>query len=797
MSQLQLAGRVLTQLLGMALVLAAGGPADEAFAQVVDSGQDLQKPTAVAAPRPTILPQPQPFPIPIPCETAFAPMANPPACTPILETVYVSPSGTMPGRVASVSWYGSVPIQPADSITLRVRAPYPTTLVVLVNGKQLPQIAPGASPPNPDDSGYYSVTVQQMSGPPATAWSFWEIAMKLPKPFRSVGGTTNVPALTVTLRDISPGAFAGNKKQAPDLNITMAGYTFQNCSPPNCASASPLLAPSEVFETGENSKNDTEFPNMPRAMLGIVARPVTLAGWLAGGSELQGSGEDYHFSIYLDPDFIQRNYPPNTLPFLGAMLPGQPERQGCWEWHSTWGGDYACPCGVDPVAAIPGCVQRFPLANGSVPDVASLLMPGSTSDALTVELNAWHVDHRGPAPARYQQDATITNNFWAFDPVHGTNFPPNAPQHVLAEGDYVIVTGTLWQDQAHADNGTTFARNACFDRVFAADGGWLEIHPVDVVRYVSPAPALRKQPRVVPACSTTHGVPAAYPDSATGQSGILHAATPPPTTNSVLRFQEFIDPRFTDPNSTNIFKNAYIGCGTDGTLSVLNVSASDLNLAPAGISTYKSVFLLWWEESPTPRPPCPTVLSGVARIIGQSPLTVFVIVTDAGSKLPVPGVLVWVQDIYGRPQASATTNTDGAVSLQFATCPKSWGYTLVPSPACTISARKVGYDPLDLWTPALAGTGAMTTANALLVNVSDLVTKTNVSGATVSVHNAQGQPIVSGTTAADGTMTLNLSACQSGFSNICSNDVSVTKAGYLGCSFPIPTQGLWVRATCQ
>jgi hypothetical protein len=791
MSQLQLVGRVLTQLLGIALVLAAGGPADEAFAQV-------------AAPPPTILPHPQPFPITIPCDTAFAPMANPPACTPILETVYVSPSGTIPGRVTSVSWYGSVLIQPADSITLRVRAPSPTTLLVLVNGQQLPQIAPGASPPNPDDSGYYSVTVQQMPGPPATAWSFWEIAMKLPKPFRFVGGTTNVPALTVTLRDISSGAFAGNQKQAPDLNITMAGYTYHNCSPPNCAAASPLLAPSEVFEIGENSKNDTVPPNMPRAVLGIVARPVTLAGWLAGGSELQGAIEDYHFSIYLDPDFIQRNYPPNTLslPFLGAMLPGQPERQACWDWHEAWGGDYACPCGVGPIGAIPGCVQRFPLANGAVPDVASLMLPGSTSDALTVELNAWHVDHRGPAPASYQQDATIANNFWAFDPVHGTNFPPIAPQHVLAEGDYVIVTGTLWQDLAHADNGTIFARNACFDQVFPADGGWLEIHPVDVVRYVSPAPALRKQPRVVPACSTTHGIPAAYPDQATGQSGILQAATPPPTANSVLQFQEFVDPRFTDPNSSNIFKNAYIGCGTaallnsdPGTLSVLNVSASDLNLAPAGISTYKSVFLLWWEESPTPRPRCPTVLSGRAMIMGQSPPTVFVSVTDAGSKLPVPGVLVWVQDIWGMSQASATTNVDGAVSLQFATCPKSWGYTFVPSPACRISARKAGYDPLDLWTPALAGTGAMTTANALLVNVSDLVTKTNVSGATVSVQNAQGQPVVSGTTAADGTTTLNLSACQTNFSNICSNgNVSVTKYGYLGCSFRMPYLG--VRATC-
>jgi hypothetical protein len=44
---------------------------------------------------------------------------------------------------------------------------------------------------------------------------------------------------------------------------------------------------------------------------------------------------------------------------------------------------------------------------------------------------------------------TVENDAWALDPIHGTNFPLGAPLHKLWGGDYVIVTGTLWEDSDH------------------------------------------------------------------------------------------------------------------------------------------------------------------------------------------------------------------------------------------------------------------------------------------------------------------------------------------------------------
>lgn len=534
------------------------------------------------------------------CDTAFPPTAQPPACMPVLETVLVPPlrGVTDRSRVTSVSWFGSVSIQPTDTAIFRVRAPAPTNLVVLINGQALTQIPPGGPPPQPGDAGYYSVAVQPMPGPPATAWSFWSVAIKLPKPFRFRNPNLSVPAFTITLRDISVDMqLTGNLKQAPDLNVPIAAY---KACPRGCPGA--LGPPSEIFVTGNNSKNDAD---MPRARLGIVATDVTLAGWLVGtaGGDLDGTDEDWHFSLYLDPDFIERNYSADSLPFAGAILPGQPEHSGCYDYHQVVGGDYTCPCTFD----IPGCVIRFSLTGGLTPDAGTFLTPGMAF--MTVELNAWHINPRGTPPAGYHvesgnpidscyTDVANPNDAWALDPIHGTNFPLGAPLHKLCGGDYVIVTGTLWEDSDHdVLSDPHFAENGCFDRAYPAHGGWLEIHPVDVVRYVSPAPALKKIPFVVKSC-------AREPFQALTQ-GVIRPDqyySPPPGPNATLHFQEIVDPRFTDPNLFNIQKNIQVDpCDpTQLTYSVLDDNAPNYR-------TYKSVVLFWWEDGDTPRP-TPTCL---------------------------------------------------------------------------------------------------------------------------------------------------------------------------------------------
>lgn len=612
-------------------------------------------PCAIAAPPPG-------------CDTAFPPMAQPPACTPILETVFIpATAGATVGRVTSISWDGSIKVQPAVTVLLKVRAPSPTTLNVLVNGQQLTQVPIGGIPPQPDDAGYYTADPEGLPGP-QTAWLFWTITIKLPKEFRFTSGNVNVPAFTITLRDLSlDPSLTGNLKQAPDLNLPIAAYTFNQC-PPVCTAPPP--APSQVFLRGENSKDDTSWPNMPRAALGIVAQDVTLAGWIKPGDPQRGDfpfspprSEDFHYGLLLDPDFIQRTYPAGVNPLLNAIMPGQPESQACW----TVNPGYGCPC------LLPGCAAKIPLTGGSAPDAGTFLLPGE--DDLEVELNAWHKSARGPAPPGYQEDAdktTYSDNAWGFNTSTGTVLPASA-SHSLQSGDYVIVTGTLWQDIPHlvSDHNPT---RSCFDSVLAGHGGWLEIHPVDVVRYVQPAPKLRKHPEVVGLCSPAGS--AYYGNQLTPDDA--------PTSYSVLRYAELPDPRFTDPKATLTRDFIMDACDP----SKLNVSISAIH--PGGTAYYKSVILVWWEETNTIQPKmCPAVSfsgltgSGSARSVSFK-------VTDRQTGAAIAGATITVNG------KTATTDASGSGQITYAEC--ATGGNEIP---CQASVAAAGYVTGKYVTPVL------------------------------------------------------------------------------------------------
>ncbi len=337
---------------------------------------------------------------------------------------------------------------------------------------------------------------------PAASWLFWSVTVKLPQQFRFKTCGVAVPGFTLTVRDTSLNKdVAGNQKQA-DLNLAVLGSVpgkRGGCGAP--APSSP--PPSEVFLSGENSKNSTDGPfYMPRASLGVVAFNVTLAGWLelagdhpgdpinarSNSNQPPNQSEDWHFSLVLDPDFIQRNYVlANSGPLAGAVMPGQPEDE------LTWGltGDLG--------------TYSIPLTAGHPPDVGTFMMPGEGD--MTVELNAWHTNNRGPAPPNYVPDPNagpqnLTGdpmgpypvNAWAFDVTKGSVFAPNttaaAPPLQLGNPnssdafqrrpDYVIVTGTLWQDVAHLKSAPPNPLRECYNAVFSGQGGWLEIHPVTI-----------------------------------------------------------------------------------------------------------------------------------------------------------------------------------------------------------------------------------------------------------------------------------------------------------------------------
>jgi hypothetical protein len=556
---------------------------------------------------------------------------GPPPDIPVLETVRIPAltGATTTDRITSLSYSGVLFGQPADSIEFRLRIPWPSTLQVLVGGQQLQQIQIGSPPPQPDDAGYFTVSATPMPGwpdkidpsAPGYNWFFVLANVKLPKQFRFVNAATSVPGFTITLRDVS----LDGQLQAADVSLPVVPY------PRPAFGSGVATPPSTFFISGENSKNDSI---LERARYGIVAgqppdsdpdfvSTVTLAGWAdkdsiqqrSNSQQLGGSGrsEDWHFDLHLDPDFIQRNYgtamPPFSNiadPLASGVIPGQPEKQ-----------------------INPGGCHTIPLVVGT-PDVGTFIMPGE--GLLDVELNSWHTDGpRGSSlPPGWRMDknaslgdpnfpddsaisvpmnqcpdptkpcAIYPNNAWAFDVLVGTTFPPfplppNDASHngQIRAGDYLIVTGTLWEDIAHLDS-TPDSNRLCWEDALACQGGWIEIHPVDVARFVSPAPALRKEPNLVTQC--------AWSGTGNFQSSIV-GGPPNPFTDrpAVLKFQEIPDSRFTDPNTVTQKQIQSDPCDPtkiDVNLEVVN---------PNGFGRYKSVVEAWWEPvtNAVPPPNCP------------------------------------------------------------------------------------------------------------------------------------------------------------------------------------------------
>jgi hypothetical protein len=729
---------------------------------------------------------------------------TPSAGTPILETVYIPPSAGVPGRVTSVSYSGPIYIQPTDSIQLRLRAPYPTNLQILINGQKLQYVAGGAPRPQPDTAGYYSFTAMAMPGFPGKVdpqtpgynWFFWLVEIKLPWQFRSTLLQGNVSTFTLTVRDIA------GMNAAPDLNLQVAPY-MASPSPhsPRCSPCqSDPNSPSIVFAAGENSKSYNE--GMPRATTGIAARNVTLGGWLTndggamgrqdscGGKACPpGGSEDWHFGIYLDPDFIQRNYPSaDVYPFASTVLPGQPEHTACYVVDNSFG----CPC------LLPGCATKISLTGGRPLDVSTFLLPGG-DPFLDVELNAWHTAAppigRGAPPAEYVPDPfaniedpstgnSYPGNAWAFDPRMRMVLPrmPAPGGGTLQANDYVILTGTLWEDIAHIlspdpNNPDLTAYRQCLDGIYAGQAGWLEIHPVDVVRYVWPPPPLRKHTSVLRSCvPKDQNSPNFLHWDWTGKG--THSQSPPiqtipaspPGDHYVLHFQQIFDPRFR-PTGTQVTTSLpYDPCRT-------NLVASEGLMSPSGDAVADSSFILtWWELSSTPRPDCPRWMSAIATPSQQLPQMVHVAVMDSQTSQPVPQAMVTVWDNYERPQASGITTADGTVSLKYSACSEFIGGGSVP---CGGIVTKNGYFNVVFRTPALSATATIlpadfTNPRQLKVTVKDSATQAPVQGATVTIVNEVSWSKQTGTTGTDGTVSISPYSCDP-FSPC---KVTVSKIGY-------------------
>jgi hypothetical protein len=157
------------------------------------------------------------------------------------------------------------------------------------------------------------------------------------------------------------------------------------------------------------------------------------------------------------------------------------------------------------------------------------------------------------------------------------------------------MSGTLWQDTgkltgvSRTNSDLETARRFCWNDRYDGHAGWLEIHPVDSVRWVDPGlrfsgdPPRRKDVAMRSRC----GAMESHLDD------WIEPATPPPGPNSMLRFQTLVDPRFSMagiPHSETVEASCP---------DRLHVTAQ---LKP--LDTFKAVYLMWWEEGSQPRGAC-------------------------------------------------------------------------------------------------------------------------------------------------------------------------------------------------
>jgi hypothetical protein len=468
----------------------------------------------------------------------------------VLETVF----DPVDLRVIPRQTSGLYPYPVPKAVELRLRVQAPQRLVVSLPGGrvlgpseynwQVVEKLPGGKPGSPESPEWYFVKMRVYPIPRGLGRDFPLMIRN-----ESLDGSATSPTLAVGI-DVPP--YRQNPRR-----------------------------PSRVFNSGDNSKGFW-------AERAIAAWDVTLAGWLVpeppdhpegphrnNGCEGKpckpGQSEDWHYNIWLDTDFIQRNY--IIRRGLGDIIAAHPLRDAVLQGN----GD----------EILWGWVSRRLLSRGQLPSAAALNIPGAAErKGFTVELNAWHKKDRGNTKPRGwvhdpewdgNPDSLYFDNAWPFDPRGPKGAPFQAPQ-------YVIMTGTLWQDSDHHGNDPNNYRR-CVDQWYPNHGGWLELHPIDIIERV-PAPSLRKHAAVVTACAPSPNASLNPARLSPTDVGIT-----PPTPYSHLRFTATEDARFSMRQGLRSYQVGIDPCDPTK-LRVYTKMA---------YGVYSVTYTMWWEERPYPR----------------------------------------------------------------------------------------------------------------------------------------------------------------------------------------------------
>lgn len=501
------------------------------------------------------------------------PVNLPPAEVPVLETIL----DVDHNLIAPFGSPGVFQMKPGQRIELRLRVPYPSNVGVGIENKRLPEVTDTASHPELD--GYFhvqSVTAVDASDP----HFFYRVLVVLPQIQR---GTVNY---ALSIFDTSQNQnLTGTQKEA---SATFTVFRFPNDTP----------QPSTILFQSGNKVPDQKHPR-DGGDGAWIADNITLAGWLIRTPTTSGANnsiEDIHYSLWLDNDFIERNYQATTAGLDSAIMPGR--------WR-------------DEADNILFPKKKVPLTGGQPPNAGMFLLSGNGNE-FTVEMNAWHrSSHNQQVPLGWLPDPTLTDVVWPFNVQTPFDFSPDPtcgtqPCTTLSMGDYVILNGVLVQDSAHQHDDENPVKDVvywnrhCWEDHYKGQGGWLEIHPVDGLRRVptAQAPSLRKYPRMIQVCDEGDGNTPTFVNLRVPPEPEMPSG--PRADFLQLQFRELIDDRFTDMNTVNQHIVEVDHC--DPTKLHVQVSVQ-----PHG--HFKAVYLLWWQDSQTQRPaivppPCPAPNSG-------------------------------------------------------------------------------------------------------------------------------------------------------------------------------------------
>jgi hypothetical protein len=271
---------------------------------------------------------------------------------------------------------------------------------------------------------------------------------------------------------------------------TLAGYTEQRLH------AAPATRPSDVFFDCGDVRNQPiwfgTFYGNCKPSSSIVRKDVLIAGWIRqptpsdepvpfvnytgpGQSGIQGL-EDIHYNLWLDAVFIDRMYGLNGLSTALSEV--------------VWPGNPPAPTPI-PFATDPSITPGGPMGVS----YNSFILPMNGPD-VHPELNSWHVNDtnpntfftvhwrgRGQQPAFWVNPVPQDNDAWfPFNPLD-----PEGLGYALKNNDYVLMRGTLWQENNHAIGVSPWSSAPTVNH-----DGYTEMHPPDwIVRVREPNPNAR------------------------------------------------------------------------------------------------------------------------------------------------------------------------------------------------------------------------------------------------------------------------------------------------------------------